>query len=54
MLYPTPLLTADDARVLDEIDAMRHDLRHAVRDRPAKWTDGLRKFLTAAEERWTP
>lgn len=47
MLYPTPLLTADDVRVLDEIDAMRRDLRHAVRDRPAKWTDGLRKFLTA-------
>jgi Fic family protein len=47
MLYPTPLLTVDDARVLDEIDAMRRDLRHAVRDRPAKWTDGLRKFLTA-------
>jgi len=47
MLYPTPELAADDARVLDEIDAMRRDLRHAVRDTPAKWTDGLRKFLTA-------
>jgi Fic family protein len=47
MMYPTPSLTADDARVLDEIDAMRRDLRQAVRDTPVKWTDGLRKFLTA-------
>lgn len=47
MLYPTPDLTADDTRVLDEVDAMRRDLRHVLRDTPAKWTDGLRKFLTA-------
>ena len=47
MLYPTPGLTAEDARVLGEIDGMRHDLRHAVRDTPSRWTDGLRKFLTA-------
>jgi Fic family protein len=47
MLYPTPVLTLDDVRVLDEIDGMRRDLRHVVRDRPAKWTSGLRKFLTA-------
>jgi Fic family protein len=47
MIYPTPALAADDARVLDDIDAMRRELRHAVRDTPAKWTDGLRKFLTA-------
>jgi Fic family protein len=47
MLYPTPPLTADDMRVLEEIDAMRRELRHAVRDTPAKWADGLRKFLTA-------
>jgi Fic family protein len=47
MLYPTPALAADDTRVLDDIDAMRRELRHAVRDTPAKWTDGLRKFLTA-------
>lgn len=26
---------------------MRRELRHAIRDRPARWTDGLRKFLTA-------
>ena len=47
MLYPTPVLAADDVRVLAEIDGMRRELRHAVRDTPAKWTSGLRKFLTA-------
>jgi Fic family protein len=47
MLYSTPILAVDDARVLDEIDAMRSDLRHVVRDSPARWTSGLRKFLTA-------
>jgi Fic family protein len=47
MLYPTPVLAADDTRVLSEIDEMRRDLRHAVRDAPARWTEGLRKFLTA-------
>lgn len=47
MLYLTPTLTADDMRVLGEIDAMRRELRSAVRDTAAKWTDGLRKFLTA-------
>jgi Fic family protein len=47
MLYPTPVLAVDDARVLDEIDAMRSALRHVVRDTPARWTSGLRKFLTA-------
>jgi Fic family protein len=46
MLYSTPPLTADDRRVLDEVDAMRHELRHQVRA-PQKWTEGLRKFLTA-------
>jgi Fic family protein len=47
MLYPTPVLASNDARVLNEIDAMRRDLRHAVADSPVKWTTGLRKFLTA-------
>lgn len=47
MLYPTPRLGGDDERVLGEIDDMRSDLRHTVRDTAAKWTDGLRKFLTA-------
>ena len=47
MLFPTPPLSAVDARVLDEIDQMRHELRHHIRSQPSKWTDGLRKFLTA-------
>jgi Fic family protein len=47
MLYPTPVLADDDVRVLDEIDGMRRALRHLVRDMPARWTSGLRKFLTA-------
>lgn len=47
MLYPTPSLSADDERVLAEIDQMRGDLRHQVRAAPVKWTAGLRKFLTA-------
>lgn len=47
MLFPVPPLNADDDRVLDEIDQMRHELRHQLRSTPTKWTDGLRKFLTA-------
>jgi Fic family protein len=47
MIYPTPRLGPDDQRVLREIDDMRRELRHVVRDTPAKWTEGLRKFLTA-------
>lgn len=47
MLYPMPAMTGDDIRVLEEIDAMRRELQHAVRDTPARWTNGLRKFLTA-------
>jgi len=47
MIYPTPTLTVDDGRVLGEIDGMRAELRHVVRDAPAKWTSGLRKFLIA-------
>ncbi len=47
MLYSMPALAADDVRVLDEIDGMRRELRHVVRDTPAKWTSGLRKFFTA-------
>ncbi|WSX07756.1 Fic family protein [Streptomyces sp. NBC_00988] len=41
-----PDLTAADREVLDQIDRMRAALRHDVRT-PAKWTAGLRKFLTA-------
>lgn len=47
MLFPTPALTAADERVLDDIERMRLSLRHQVRSAPSKWTDGLRKFLTA-------
>ncbi|MFE9127502.1 Fic family protein [Streptomyces sp. NPDC007148] len=46
MLYPTPALTDDDKRVLQDIERMRTLLRHQVRSE-AKWTPGLRKFLTA-------
>lgn len=46
MLFTTPSLTAADQRVLGEIDAMRHELRYQVRAQQ-KWTEGLRKFLTA-------
>lgn len=47
MLYPTPALNAEDRRVLGEIDDLRRSLRLQVRSTSAKWTDGLRKFLTA-------
>jgi Fic family protein len=47
MLYPTPALTSGDTRVLDEIEHMREALRLQVRATPSKWTQGLRKFLTA-------
>ncbi|MEO3784924.1 Fic family protein [Actinocorallia sp. B10E7] len=47
MLFPTPSLRVEDRRVLDEIEVMRYELRHQVRSIPAKWTAGLRKFLTA-------
>ncbi|WP_328913048.1 MULTISPECIES: Fic family protein [unclassified Streptomyces] len=47
MLYPTPTLSPDDARVLDDIERARRALRHQVRATPSKWSAGLRKFLTA-------
>lgn len=47
MLFPTPALTREDKRVLGEIERMRAALRHRVRAAPTKWTQGLRKFLTA-------
>ena len=47
MLFPTPTLTADDLRVLAEIDEARQQLKHQVAAVPAKWIAGLRKFLTA-------
>ncbi|MEV3920506.1 Fic family protein [Actinomadura coerulea] len=47
MLYPAPGLTSEDTRVLDEIDQMRRLLRHQVHGSPSRWTQGLRKYLTA-------
>ncbi|MCP9624294.1 Fic family protein [Nocardia otitidiscaviarum] len=47
MLFPTPELTAVDARVLADVDRMRVDLRHELQGKPGKWASGLRKFLTA-------
>ncbi|MCW2913914.1 MAG: filamentation induced by cAMP protein Fic [Actinomycetia bacterium] len=47
MLFPTPDLNVDDLGVLAEIESMRHALRHQVRTVPTKWTERLRKFLTA-------
>lgn len=47
MLFPTPALNAEDQRVLGEIENLRHSLLLQVRSTPAKWTEGLRKFLTA-------
>jgi Fic family protein len=47
MLFPTPSLSPADERVLGQVEAMRLRLRHQVQDSPARWTAGLRKFLTA-------
>lgn len=47
MLYSTPSLTAEDRRVLKDIEEARQKLRHQVCSTPAKWTAGLRRFLTA-------
>ncbi|WP_406265125.1 Fic family protein [Nocardia sp. NBC_00881] len=46
MLFPTPSLTTADEAVLVEVDRMRDELRHQLLA-TAKWTGGLRKFLTA-------
>ncbi|MGW5235588.1 Fic family protein [Streptomyces nodosus] len=47
MLFPTPALNVEDQRVLGEIEDLRHSLRLQARSTPTKWTEGLRKFLTA-------
>ncbi|GGN57085.1 cell division protein Fic [Actinoplanes lobatus] len=47
MLYPSPPLTTVDQKVLVDIEAMRQGLRHQIQANPAKWTLGLRKYLTA-------
>src|SRR4051794_13934669 len=48
MLYRTPQLAAIDRQVLDEITAMRRELRHVVQQSPMKWTADLRRALTAS------
>ena len=42
-----PALAAAELRVLGDVDRMRAELRHELRDRPGKWAGRLRKFLTA-------
>ncbi|MFP8887272.1 Fic family protein [Streptomyces mangrovi] len=46
MLYETPALDADDLRVLEGIDRLRHRLRHVLRASP-RWSGQLRRNLTA-------
>ncbi|MFF4455145.1 Fic family protein [Streptomyces goshikiensis] len=48
MLYSTPRLDSTDTAVLEQVDALRDHLRDAVRQAPAKWTQDLRKALTAS------
>jgi Fic family protein len=47
MLYLAPELTDRDQAVLAQIDQMRHDLGAVLQRTPTKWTEGLRKSLTA-------
>lgn len=47
MLFATPPLSTADEEVLKEIESMRNVLRRQMLSIPSKWTDGLRKFLTA-------
>jgi len=47
MLFPTPELSSLDHLILEELERMRSDLRYQIRQVPIKWTEGLRKFLTA-------
>jgi Fic family protein len=47
MLFPVPTLSPADHNVLADIEGMRRKLRHQVQANPAKWTLGLRQFLTA-------
>ncbi|MFJ3861617.1 Fic family protein [Streptomyces sp. NPDC090085] len=48
MLYRTPALDAADLRVLHEVNGLRERLRDAVQHAPMKWTQDLRKALTAS------
>jgi Fic family protein len=47
MLYRTPALTSKDREVLESVEKMRDGLRHQVLQTPVKWTQGLRRTLTA-------
>jgi hypothetical protein len=47
VLFPTPILKADDLRVLAEIDAARERLQQQVASSSIKLTTPLRSFLTA-------
>ncbi|MEU3796052.1 Fic family protein, partial [Streptomyces fructofermentans] len=46
MLFRTPDLTAADLRTLEEIEEMRHDLRHYLRP-TVRWRGMLRRNFTA-------
>ncbi|MCX4395560.1 Fic family protein [Streptomyces sp. NBC_01767] len=48
MLYEMPRLDSSDLRVLEQINALREQLRNAVQQAPMKWTLDLRKALTAS------
>ncbi|MEU2871034.1 Fic family protein [Streptomyces olivoreticuli] len=48
MLYETPRLEPVDLEVLEQVDALRDQLRYAVHQVPMKWTLDLRKALTAS------
>ncbi|WP_331773226.1 Fic family protein (plasmid) [Embleya sp. NBC_00888] len=50
MLYATPPLTADDLRVVEEIEAFRAEFRHRLAE-PRRWEGQLRRSLTAAAVR---
>ncbi|MER5935637.1 Fic family protein [Streptomyces sp. NPDC002054] len=46
MLMKTPRLDSEDTRVLDEIDSMRHELRHMLQP-TRRWMGQLRRNFTA-------
>ncbi|MGW0395514.1 Fic family protein [Streptomyces sp. NPDC003042] len=48
MLYATPHLQPFDLEVLEQVNDLRKHLRAAVQQAPMKWTQDLRKALTAS------
>ncbi|MGW3570219.1 Fic family protein [Streptomyces sp. NPDC000941] len=48
MLYRTPHLAPVDYQVLEQVDGMREQLRHAARQVPMKWMLAVSKALTAS------